>query len=152
MELNLIQKKINEVCGCQIMFDFELAELYGIETMTLKRAVKHSIEHFPPGFMLELTAEEYKNLRCQTGTSSWGGIRYLSFATAQERIAMLSSALIGTTAIHVNTSIMRVFVLIRHAITVYGELRKSIEEFEISVDAQFSEIFQSLTKLLDKNK
>jgi len=109
MELQLIQKKIYEIRGCQTMFDFDLAELYGIETKALKRAVRRNIDRFPSDFMIELTAEEFENLRCQFGASSWGGTRYLSFAFTQEGIAMLSSLLHSPTAIQVNIAIMRAF-------------------------------------------
>jgi hypothetical protein len=113
MELPLIQKKIYEIRGCQTMFDFDSAELYGIETKALKRAVRRNIDRFPPDFMIELTAEEFENLRCQFGASSWGGTRYLSFAFTQEGIAILSSVLHSPTAIQVNIAIMRAFVLMR---------------------------------------
>ena len=54
----------------------DLAELYGVETSTLNRAVKRNADRFPPDFMLRLTAEEAENLRCQIGISSgWGGRR-----------------------------------------------------------------------------
>ena len=59
------------------MLDFDLAELYDTETKSLKRAVKRNIDRFPADFMFELTREELENLRCQFGTSSWGGIRYI---------------------------------------------------------------------------
>ena len=62
------------------MLDFDLAELYEVETTLLKRAVRRNIERFPEDFMFELTKEELENLRRQFGTSSWGGVRYLPFA------------------------------------------------------------------------
>ena len=57
------------------MFDYDLAELYGVETGALNRAVKRNLERFPSDFMFQLTAEEAKNLRCQFGISSsdYGG-------------------------------------------------------------------------------
>ncbi|MBI4583585.1 MAG: ORF6N domain-containing protein [Planctomycetes bacterium] len=59
------------------MLDADLAELYGVETKTLVRAVKRNLERFPEDFMSQLTKEEFENLRCQIGTSSsWGGRRY----------------------------------------------------------------------------
>lgn len=91
-------------------------------------------------------------MRCQFGASSWGGTRYLSFAFTQEGIAMLSSVLHSPTAIQVNIAIMRAFVLMRQMITGYEELRKRMEELEINTDAQFSEIYQALTELLNKKQ
>lgn len=80
MELQIIQNKIFEIRGMRVMLDFDLAELYQVETKNLKRAVKRNIERFPDDFMFELTANEWEILRCNFGTSSWGGTRYMPFA------------------------------------------------------------------------
>ena len=80
MELQIIQNKIFEIRGMRIMLDFDLAELYQVETKNLKRAVKRNIERFPDDFMFELTADEWEILRCNFVTSNWGGIRYMPFA------------------------------------------------------------------------
>ena len=132
------------------MLDFDLAELYQVENKFLKRAVKRNIERFPEDFMLTLTEKEFANLRCQIGTSSWGGSRYKPFAFTQEGIAMLSGILRSEIAIQVNISIMRAFVAMRQMIVGYEELLKRIEELEESTDAQFSELYKALTQLLSK--
>ncbi len=80
MELQIIQNKIFEIRGMRVMLDFDLAELYQVETKNLKRAVKRNIERFPDDFMFELTADEWEILRCNFGTSNWGGTRYMPFA------------------------------------------------------------------------
>lgn len=132
------------------MLDFDLAELYQVETKFLKRAVKRNIERFPEDFMLTLTEKEFANLRCQIGTSSWGGSRYEPFAFTQEGIAMLSGILRSEIAIQVNIAIMRAFVAMRQMIVGYEELLKRIEELEESTDAQFSELYKALTQLLSQ--
>ena len=56
------------------MLDADLAELYGVDTKMLVKAVKRNIDRFPADFMFQLDEEEFKNLRFQFGTSSrWGG-------------------------------------------------------------------------------
>lgn len=132
------------------MLDFDLAELYQVETKFLKRAVKRNIERFPEDFMLTLTEKEFANLRCQIGTSSWGGSRYKPFAFTQEGIAMLSGILRSEIAIQVNIAIMRAFVAMRQMIVGYKELLKRIEELEASTGAQFSELYKALTQLLSQ--
>jgi len=59
MNLTVIQQKIYELREHRVMLDFDLAELYEIETKLLKRAVRRNISRFPPDFMFELTREEY---------------------------------------------------------------------------------------------
>jgi hypothetical protein len=79
MELNIIQNKIYQVRGVRVMLDFDLAELYQVETRVLNQAVKRNLKSFPSDFMFQLTAEEYKNLISQSVTSSWGGIQKIGF-------------------------------------------------------------------------
>ena len=150
MELQVIQQKIYEVRGYRVMFDFDIASLYQVETKALKRAVKRNIDKFPSDFMFELTLNEFENLRSQFGASSWGGTRYMPYVFTQEGIASLSGVLRSNVATQVNISIMRAFIAMRQMIMGHEELLKRIEELEISTDAQFSEIYEALTQLASK--
>jgi len=80
MDLQPIQNKIYEIRGCRVMLDFDLAEIYHVETRTLNQAVKRNINRFPPDFMFQLTNQEFEILISQFVTSSWGGTRKLPFA------------------------------------------------------------------------
>lgn len=147
MELQIIQNKIFEIRGMRIMLDFDLAELYQVETKNLKRAVKRNIERFPDDFMFELTADEWEILRCNFGTSNWGGTRYLPFAFTEQGIAQLSSVLNSPLAIQVNISIIRAFVTLRKFALGYAELNQKLEIFMLETNMQFNEIYQALTEL-----
>ena len=67
------QPLIRIIRGQQVMLDRDLATLYGVETGQLNRQVKRNIDRFPIDFMFQLTKKEYEDLKCQIGTSSWGG-------------------------------------------------------------------------------
>ena len=79
-KLEIINNKIHVIRNQKVMLDFDLALLYQIETKVLKQAVKRNIERFPEDFMIELTKEEFDNLRSQIVTTSYGGTRYMPFA------------------------------------------------------------------------
>jgi superfamily I DNA and RNA helicase len=102
MDLQLIQNKIYEIRGQRVMLDFDLAILYSTETKRLKEAVRRNITRFPDDFMFELSPVEWKILRTQFATSSWGGARYQPFAFTEQGVAMLASVLKSETAIQVN--------------------------------------------------
>jgi hypothetical protein len=99
----LILSKIYLIRGIKVMLDMDLAELYGVETKQLKRAVRRNEKRFPPDFMFELLPEELENLRSHFGTSSWGGIRYPPMAFSEQGVAMLSSVLNTDRAIQAAT-------------------------------------------------
>jgi hypothetical protein len=89
----IVMNKIYAIRNLKVMIDWDLAELYGVETKQLKRAVRRNINRFPDDFMFELTDNEFSNLRSQIGTSNWGGTRYLPSAFTEQGVAMLSSVL-----------------------------------------------------------
>ncbi len=132
--------KIYLIRGKKVMLDMDLAELYGVETKNLKRAVRRNIERFPEDFMFELTLKEFENVRCQFGTSSWDSIRYAPMAFTEHGIAMLSSVLKSKQAITVNIQIIRVFIRMRKLIKTHKELEHWMEEIEKKVIGQNEKI------------
>ena len=124
-EVQLIQAMNYEVRGQRVMLDHDLAELYGVETSQLKRAVKRNIKRFEgDDFMFTLSIEEAEDLRsrCQIGTLNKRGsnIKYAPFAFTELGVAMLSSILHSDTAIEINRKIMRAFVGLRQLVTYAG--------------------------------
>jgi hypothetical protein len=65
MELQIIQSKIHEIRGHKIMLDFDLAEIYQVETRMLNQAVKRNIERFPSDFMFQLRPTEWRDMSSQ---------------------------------------------------------------------------------------
>lgn len=88
MQPDVIQKRIHQIRGYNVMLDFDLAELYDVETKRLKESVKRNIERFPHDFMFELTKNEFEILRTQIATSKRGGTRYMPFAFTEQDVAM----------------------------------------------------------------
>ena len=64
-----IQSQIFTIRGKQVMLDFHLAELYGVETGRLNEQVKRNLERFPQDFMFQLTSEEWESLISQIAIS-----------------------------------------------------------------------------------
>ena len=80
----IIMNKIYLIREQKVMLDRDLAELYGVLTGNLNKAVKRNIKRFPEDFMFQLTKEEFDNLIFQSGTSSWGGTRNLPYAFTEQ--------------------------------------------------------------------
>lgn len=152
MQLQVIQNKIYQVRGERIMLDFDLAELYQVETRVLKQAVRRNLDRFPEDFMFELTKEEYDNLTSQNVISSHGGRRYMPFAFTEQGVAMLSSILNSKKAIEVNIAIIRAFVVLRQHLADYKDLKEEIAKLEKQMNVQFKDINQALHYLLNKDQ
>ena len=139
-----IERAILLLRGHKIILDRDLAAMYGVSTRDLNKAVSRNRERFPDDFMLQLTRSEFNDLKFQFGTSSWGGTRKLPRAFTEQGIAMLSSVLRSTRAIHVNIAIMRAFVKLR-------ELAVKLEQFERTVggyDGRIRSLFEAIRQLM----
>lgn len=115
MELKTIQSRIYEIRGQKVMLDFDLAELYQVETRVLKQAVKRNLDQFPDDFMFTLTKAEWKEVItiCDNLPSGMKFSPVTPFAFTEQGVAMLSGVLKSKAAKLMNISIMRAFVILR---------------------------------------
>jgi phage regulator Rha-like protein len=148
--IEVIEKKILFINGQKVLLDSDLAELYGVETKMLVRAVKRNMDRFPGDFMTQLTKEEFDNLKCHFGTSRWGGRRYLPYAFTENGVAMLSSVLNSKRAIQVNIQIMRTFTKLREMIASHKDLARKLAELEKKYDGQFRIVFEAIRQLIEQ--
>ena len=138
-----IESLIHEIRGQKVMLDFDLAELYQVETKRLKESVRRNIERFEgDDFMFELTSEEYNSLiislRSQIVTSNErGGRRHMPFAFTEHGVIMLASLLRSEIAVQMSVQITRAFVAMRnyimsarHVEAELAELRAKLELLE----------------------
>lgn len=145
MELTvIIQSKIYEIRGQQVMIDKDLAGLYQVEVKRLNESVKRNLKRFPEDFMFQLTTEEWQNLKSQFATSSWGGTRKLPYAFTELGVSMLSSILNSELAIEVNINIMRAFVAVRRFIANppvdrVSELQNELRELKSYIEEVFTD-------------
>jgi cell division protein ZapA (FtsZ GTPase activity inhibitor) len=91
-------------------------------------------------------------LRTQFATSSWGGKRFAPFAFTEQGVAMLSSVLNSDSAIDINISIMRAFVLMRQWALEYQDLQEKLTDLEKRFGQKFTDIEQVLNYLIQKDQ
>lgn len=146
--LQLIQSKIHEIRGQRVMLDFDLAEMYGIETRVLKQAVRRNLKRFDgEDFMFELTKEEASRSQIVILNKGRGSnLKYMPFAFTELGVAMLSSVLNSDIAIEINRGIMRAFVAVRKM------LSNPIESRVERIETQVKELKQYMEEVLvDQN-
>ena len=141
-----IQNRIYQIRGRRVMLDFDLAELYQVETKALKQTVRRNSERFPEDFMFEISESEYNSLiislRSQIVTSNQrGGRRYMPFAFTEHGVIMLASLLRSELAVQTSIRITRAFIAMRN----YIMSTKLIE-------AELFELREKLTRLERDNE
>ena len=70
---DIIRSRILTIRGVQVMLSSDLSDLYEVEVKHLHRQVKRNTGRFPSDFVIHLSPEEVKGLRCQNVTSKRGG-------------------------------------------------------------------------------
>ncbi len=149
---NLIEQRIFLLRGQRVMFDRDLAELYGVETKHLNRQVRRNRERFPREFMFKVTKKERNEL--VTNWHRFASLKYsnvLPYAFTEHGVAMLSSVLRGERAIHINILIIKVFVKLREILTNHKELALRLKELEMRIDKHddaISAIFEAIRQLM----
>lgn len=169
-----IERRILLLRGQKVMLDFQLAELYEVETRALNQAVQRNLERFPDDFMFQLSPEEVdvvsrsqivilneqepknrqqkgRKPRSQTVILKRGtNVKYLPYAFTEQGVAMLSSVLRSPRAVQVNIAIMRTFVQLRQMLASNAGLAKKLEALEAKYDEQFKVVFDAIRELMDK--
>lgn len=152
MQLELIQDKIYNLRDQKVMFDFDLATLYQVETRVLKQAVRRNLKRFPDDFMFVLTDDEINTMVSQNVIPSkkhLGGAA--PFAFTEQGVSMLSSVVRSDVAIAINISIIRAFVQLRQLALSHSAINKKLSEIETRYDKQFKSIYEALDYLLKKD-
>jgi hypothetical protein len=134
--------------GRRVILDRDPAQLHGVTTGNLNKAVSRNAERFPPDFMVQLSGDEFRDLKFHSGTSSWGGTRKPPRAFTEQGVAMLSSVLHSRRAVQVNIGIMRVFVRLRQMLEANADMTRKSAELERRYDAQLRVVFDAIRQLM----
>ena len=158
MDIQIIQNKIYEIRGRRVMLDFDLANLYQVETKRLKESVRRNIERFEgEDFMFELSEEEYNvlkdRLRSQIASLEIDGKgkypKYSPFAFTEEGVAMLSGVLRSPVAVQVNRAIMRAFVAMNNYLIQVSQYSAELAEFRSRLLLVEREVRENLEAMND---
>lgn len=152
--VDAIESMIRFLRGHKVMLDADLAELYGVTTGNLNKAVKRNARRFPEDFMFQLTKQESEALIFQNGRSKGRGGRRRShpYAFTEQGVAMLSSVLRSPRAVQVNIEIMRAFVRLRQFLALHRDLVGKLADLERQLqshDEQINSIFEVIRQLVE---
>jgi len=151
-----VLSKIFIIRDHKVMFDRDLAELYGVETRTLNQAVKRNLQRFPGDFMFQMTSEELENWKSQIVISNKEkmGMRKPPLVFTEQGVAMLSSVLNSESAILVNIQIVRVFTRMRELLIPNNNILQKLMDLEsqgLDHDRKISLIFKYLEQLKESD-
>ncbi len=151
MELTFIQKKIYDIRGQRVMLDFDLSELYQVETKRLNQHVKRNIYRFPEEFMFRLTKMEWDGMRSQIVTSSQKKrkLNDIPYAFTEHGVTMLASILRSAIAIKMNIAVVKAFIAYKKIVLHNHDLAEKLEQLRQEMYGQLGEHDIHLNQIYD---
>ena len=156
--------RIVTIRGARVLFDFDLAELYGVPTMRFNEAVRRNSARFPEDFSFLLTDQELAILISQFAISrlargTHGGRRKPPRVFTEHGAIMAAMLLNSERAIQMSVYVVRAFVRFRKALASNAALVHRLEALESSVTAldadtrkQFDQVYEAILGLMGPEK
>ncbi|MEO5564914.1 MAG: ORF6N domain-containing protein [Chitinophagaceae bacterium] len=151
-----VMNKIHYIRKCKVIFDKDLAELYGVKPIRLREQVKRNMKRFPAHFMFQLTYKEAATMVSQNAIPSkqhMGG--YLPYAFTEHGILMLANVLKSERAIEVSLRLIELFVKMREMLSTHKDVLLELQQLEKKVtghDVDIQMIFAKLKQILNAPK
>ena len=143
-----ITRAILVLRGRRVLFDAELAVLYGVTTRRLNEQVRRNRKRFPDDFLFELTTEEFANLKSHFATSSWGGRRKRPLAFTEHGAIQAATILNSPRAVEMSVYVVRAFVKLREVLSTNRELARRFEQLESRLDSKLTEHDEAIAAIL----
>ena len=137
------------------MLDSDLAQIYGVETKSFNRAVKRNRDRFPRDFVFQISVNEWRNLKYQTGTSriEHGGRRGRPFAFTEHGAIMAANVLNSPRAVQMSVFVVRAFLKMRALLGDKRDLAQKLalleKELKKRLDVHEAVIVTILQRVMD---
>ncbi len=153
MDLQVIQNRIYEIREQRIMLDFDLAELYEVETRVLNQTVKRNADIFPDDFMFKLTKVEWEMLSQIVMTYPAKRPKTaLPLAFTEHGVTMLANVLKSKKARQTSIAIVRAFIALKQFALQYNDMGEKLKALEARYNKQFRDVYEAINYLLQKDK
>lgn len=125
-----VSDKIVKLKEKDVILDFAVAELYGVETREINQAVKNNPKKFPEGYVFEIDNEELTDLKSKFLISNDHARRAKPKAFTEKGLYMLATILKGERAVNTTIAIIEAFAKLRELSRTIGEMAKNPDEFK----------------------
>lgn len=155
----------------KVIFDVDLAAIYGVETKILNQAVKRNIDRFPSDFVFQITRQELAGLKSQIVTSNSqsdenqydgalksqfvtskrGGRRTLPYAFTEHGALMAANVLNTPEAVKMSVYVVRAFIKQRELLLTQSDILKKLAQMDAKLlqhDDALTIIWNELKPLL----
>ena len=117
-----VKSKVLVLRGTQAILDSDIAELYAVETREINQAVRNNPDKFPEGYIIDISLEDWRDLKSKILTSSWGGKNKPPKAFTEKGLYMLATILKSPTATQTTIAIVETFAKLRELSNIVRQL------------------------------
>lgn len=140
-----VRQKIIMLRDNQVILDYAVAELYGVETMRINEAVKNNPDKFPDGYIITLTKEEKEKVIEIFDNSKLKFSPVMPKAFTEKGLYMLATILKSKQAINATLAIIETFATVRQLKRELRSLHSSMnQEMQQSKMQRFGEMLSSI--------
>lgn len=129
LEQQSVKDKIISMRGQDVILDFAVAEIYGVETREINQAVRNNPNKFPQGYLIEIGNKEYADLRSNFLIANNSKSRTIPKAFTEKGLYMLATILKGERAVQATIAIIEAFAKLRELSRTIGELSANPDKY-----------------------
>lgn len=129
IKFETIENKLIKYHDELVIVDSDVAQLYGVETRDVNKAVKNNPDKFPDGYIIELTKEEKKEL-----VENFHRFDKLKYSTVNPKVFtekglyMLATILTSEKAIQTTLNIVETFAKVKELSRNINDIMKTQDE------------------------
>lgn len=126
-----VSEKVVRLRDQDVLLDFSVAELYGVETREVNQAVKNNPDKFPKGYIFEIDKTEFENLQSKFLIANLSPkTRVLPKAFTEKGLYMLATILKSERAAQTTIAIIEAFAKLRELSRTIGEMSANPDKFQ----------------------
>jgi phage regulator Rha-like protein len=125
-----VQKHIVQIKGKDVILDYAVAELYGVQTKEINQAVRNNPRKFPKGYVFQIDNKELADLRSKFLTTNHPKSRVMPKAFTEKGLYMLATILKGDKAIETTIAIIEAFAKLRELSRAIGEMARTPDKYK----------------------
>jgi len=141
MDLERFKSKIITIQGQQVILDYDVASLYGVQTKEINQAVKNNPDKFPEGYIITLSDNEKSEV-----VKNFDHLAKLKFSPApikgmsEKALYMLATILKSPVATETTLGIIETFAKVRELSRTIADLHNHDTEKQKSMLKKSGEI------------
>ncbi len=150
IKFETLEDKLVQIKDSLVLVDKDVAELFGVETRDINKAVKNNPLKFPNGYIHEVTKDEFEILRGKFSTTKFAKTRSMPKVFTEKGLYMLATILKSDVATTATLQIIETFSKIKELSRNINNIMKTTnEEMQKQLAEKSNKILEEVIEIDD---